>query len=517
MMGVSNTSIKQHLTSMIMSISSISVLVTTIAISIIGVYNLKTSLREELAVSASIVADRNLAYLTFGSLSEDSAEAQAAENNLRVFSVNKAILQACLFDKWGNIFARYPNEGSRTAECSINLTPRNTIEDERIEVLQEIRDSRGLKEGYIYIESNLSEVESYVRKQSTIGITVTLTVLILCYFLAINIQKTISKPILSLAATAQAVSENKDYTIRAHPFGDKDMPDENEITTLTEAFNSMLGEIDARETQLKQKNIELGRARDVAESANRAKSQFLANISHELRTPLNAVIGFSSILMNQLFGDLGDKKYLEYAKDINESGTHLLDIINDILDLSKAEAGKLVLNYEEVHVPKAINKCFTILADRAKKANVTVSSDVPRTLPPLLCDRLRFIQILLNIFSNAIKFTEEGGRVTLTVTTKAVGNEVTDFIFTITDTGIGMAQEDIDKALQSFGQVDGGLDRKYEGIGLGLPLTKKLVELHHGTINVESELGVGTIVSIRFPAIPPAPITDEQGAPIHIT
>jgi signal transduction histidine kinase len=281
----------------------------------------------------------------------------------------------------------------------------------------------------------------------------------------------------------------------------------DEIQTLVKAFNSMLEEIQGRDHQLLRKNEELGKAKEFAESANRAKSHFLANISHELRTPLNAIIGFSSILINQLFGPLGHNKYTEYSKDINDAGVHLLDIINDILDLSKAEAGRLSLVFEEVFIERAINKCITIISERSAEGGVSISTDIPKNLPPVVADRLRFIQIILNILSNAVKFTHKGGSIHITVTTESRGGVITDYVVTIRDTGIGMSQENIDTAFQSFGQIDSDLNRKYEGTGLGLPLTKKLVDLHHGSIRIHSELAVGTTVVLHFLANP-LPVND---------
>jgi signal transduction histidine kinase len=195
---------------------------------------------------------------------------------------------------------------------------------------------------------------------------------------------------------------------------------------------------------------------------------------------------------------------MEYSRDINESGVHLLDIINDILDLSKAEAGKLSLTYEEVHVGKSISKCVTILSERAAKGGVEIRTQVPKIMPALVADRLRFIQVLLNIMSNAVKFTHEGGVVDVSVHLVETQGEVSHFVIVVQDSGIGMSQGDIEKAFQSFGQVDSGLNRKYEGTGLGLPLTKKLLELHQGTIQIESELGRGTRVTLTLPALPPS-------------
>lgn len=489
-----NASIKQRLTAIIMAASSIAVLLTTLTISIIGVYNLRLNMLQKLAVSSSIVGDRNTAALLF-------SDVALAEDTMRVFSVDNSILRACLYDQTGAVFSKYLNTHlPPTTPCPTNLEAREVVGKKTLEVMQPL--VRGTDHiGNMYVESDMREIESYVQKQTSIATLVTVAALLVSYILAISLQRGISRPILSLADTAREISVNKDYSIRAAPFGDKGTSDSNEIVLLTDSFNSMLYEIGERDRQLKQQNVDLKDARDKAEAANRAKSQFLANISHELRTPLNAIIGFSSILMNQLFGTLGDPKYMEYSKDINESGMHLLDIINDILDLAKAEAGKLDLNYEEVHIGKAISKCMNIMSERAKKGNVTLINEVPKGMPPLVADRLRFIQILLNILSNAIKFTEDGGTVTISGGTREINGKLATFVFTVTDTGIGMTQADIEKAFQSFGQVDSGLNRKYEGTGLGLPLTRKLLELHNGYITLESEPGAGTVATICLPAI----------------
>lgn len=496
-----NSSIKQRLTLIITAISCISVLLTTLVISVLGVYNLRTNIITELSTFASIVGERNSMVLMF----HQDIDKPLAETNLKVFGVKKSIIQSCIYDENAIVFAQYINKNiAEQISCPSDITQREVIENNRIKIMKPI----GVQDddkiiGYIYLEATLEQVDIYVGKQTTIALFVVVIISIISYLLATSLQRTISKPILDLADTVRQVSLHKDYSIRAKPFGNINKHFNNELVLLTASFNGMLVKIDARNDELETQYAELALAKDIAETANRAKSHFLANISHELRTPLNAVIGFSSILMNQLFGPLGDSKYLDYARDINDSGVHLLGVINDILDISKAEAGKLLLSYEEVHVAKAIGKCLNIMGEKAKNAGVTITSDVPKMLPLMTVDRLRFIQIMLNILSNAVKFTQAGGSVHVGVKTIEEAGEVSGFEVVIEDTGIGMSDNDVGRAFQSFGQVDSGLNRKYEGAGLGLPLTRKLMELHHGTISIVSEVGVGTVVTLIFPAIPP--------------
>ena len=237
-------------------------------------------------------------------------------------------------------------------------------------------------------------------------------------------------------------------------------------------------------------------ARDQADSANRAKSEFLANMSHELRTPLNAIIGFSEMIKDQTLGPVGSIKYRDYARDINESGQHLLDLINDILDLSKVESGTLELDEEDIEMPEFIRSVQTLVTGRAQKGGVELEFDLSDDLPALRADKCKLKQILVNLLSNAIKFTQAGGKVRLRIWCRSDSG----CVFQIIDSGIGIAPENIPKALAPFQQVDSDLNRKYEGTGLGLPLAKSLCEMHGGSLDLQSEIGVGTTVTVRFPA-----------------
>ncbi|MFQ5958530.1 MAG: ATP-binding protein [Alphaproteobacteria bacterium] len=255
-------------------------------------------------------------------------------------------------------------------------------------------------------------------------------------------------------------------------------------------------------TELKQREEALRRAeaisraaRETAELANRAKTEFLANMSHELRTPLNAIIGFSEIIMGEMFGPIGAEQYKEYMKDIHESGTHLYNLINDILDVSKAEAGKLELSEIEIDIADAVARCIRLVKERAERADVGLEVEVPERLPKLYADERKIKQILLNLLSNAIKFTPTGGKVSI-----SAGIEPDGWLrFAITDTGIGIADKDMADVMAPFGQVDSTLARRYEGTGLGLPLTKALVDLHGGELDLQSEINVGTTVIVRLP------------------
>lgn len=242
-------------------------------------------------------------------------------------------------------------------------------------------------------------------------------------------------------------------------------------------------------------NRELEEAKTRAETESSAKTDFLANISHELRTPLNAIIGFSEIIIAETYGKIANAQYKGYISDINSSGKHLLSVINDILDFSKASADKLQVDKVELDLNKLASSSMRFVKPRADGANVELIEKMPGSHIIIIADPKRLKQALLNLLSNSVKFTPPGGAVTLSL--KKDNAKKLVYII-VTDTGIGMSDQEIPKALSSFGQVDNKLSRKYEGTGLGLPLTKKLIELMEGKFDLQSKPGKGTTVTITF-------------------
>lgn len=274
-----------------------------------------------------------------------------------------------------------------------------------------------------------------------------------------------------------------------------EFPAEASVSTFKKGQDSILAIILRDVSIRKQYENEIIIAKEKALYADKVKTEFLANMSHELRTPLNAILGFSEMMKNHTFGKLGDIHYEEYVNDIYQSGSHLLSIINDILDLSRIESEEKRVNAEELEIKSVVRDCIHLIEHRFKSAELTINSFIPEDIPSLLADKRMLKQMLINLLSNAIKFIEGAGEVKVEVKLHKDGR----IIFSVIDNGIGIAKKDIPRVLAPFNQVDSALDRKFEGTGLGLPLVKAMVELHGGQLILESEINVGTKASLIFP------------------
>jgi signal transduction histidine kinase len=249
-------------------------------------------------------------------------------------------------------------------------------------------------------------------------------------------------------------------------------------------------------TAWKRTEEELINARQQAERASTAKSEFLAKISHEIRTPLNAIIGFSEVMMDERFGAIGNERYKQYLKDIHASGGHLISLLNDLLDLSKIEAGKLDLTFVSVNLNEIVQQCVALMQQQANRERVIIRTSLPLNLPPIVVDARSVRQIALNLLSNSIKFTGAGGQMIVSTAL----NDDNEVLLRVRDTGVGMSENELQTALEPFRQLATSARWGSSGTGLGLPITKALAEANHARFRITSHPDDGTLVEVAFPA-----------------
>ena len=506
MLSFRNCSIKRKLILIILFTSWATLLVASIAFVTMDIFTFKQAMVNDISSLAQVVGLNSSGALVFN-------DQRTAEKNLSALREKPHVSLACIYDKEGKIFATFnpqntdqvlsPPDSPLTGHFFKNnylfLFHKIFLEEEMI--------------GTIFIQSNLIQIRSRI-KQSVGIVAVILSVgFLLAMMLSFLMHRIVSEPILSLAQTAKAISLEKDYSLRATK------QSRDEIGILIDGFNEMLEEIQKRDVELahysehleemvadrtaklksQQKALQeaLNRAEQLAleaKAANRAKSEFLANMSHEIRTPMNAILGFTDLIESHI----RDKKQMNYLEAIKTSGKNLLTLINDILDLSKIEAGKLELQYEPVdtHAFFSDIECiFSVnISNKGLQFILEIAPEMPNTL---LLDEVRLRQVLFNLLGNAVKFTQKGYvKVCSRPVFKNNNKGMIDLIICVEDTGVGITPESQETIFEAFKQQDGQSTKKYGGTGLGLAISKRLVEMMGGEISVKSTPKIGSTFEV---------------------
>jgi signal transduction histidine kinase len=483
-------SVSRKLVLIAMTSTLIGLLLASVAFVSYDRYRIRNAMVRDLAVLVALIAERSNAALLFD-------DANLARENLNALRVAPWVTDARIYAEDGSVFASYaipdvvPETMVPPAQGRLHRFERGHI------VAFEPMISEGRRIGIVCARARLAELDKAWQSYFISTILILLGSGLAAFFLSSRLQHIVSGPIISLAQMARSIAQDKDYSVRAKSDA------EDETGVLVRSFNTMLETIEAQNTELVESNrrleervsertMQLQESKERAETADRLKSFFLANMSHELRTPLNSIIGFSGILLQGLAGPLNPEQSKQLGMVCN-SAEHLLALINDVLDLSKIEAGELRPISQRFDLGESVRSVAGTAGPLAKRKGLALDVRIDSAVGEITSDRRRVEQVLLNLLSNSIKFTEQG-KVQIDVTMRG-----TRLAVAVTDTGMGIKEEDLENLFKPFTQVDVGINRKHEGTGLGLSICKKIVELLGGTISVKSAWGKGSTFGFELP------------------